>query len=77
MFRKTTRTLGSSFAESEPEVIYGFSEEGKPTVLIKGGHLCRRASGVAFSSLADLKRLRRDLDDAIDLMTLAVREGRQ
>lgn len=76
MFRRTNRALGSSFAESEPEVIYGRSEEGTPTVLIKGGHLYRRAPGIAFSNLSDLKRLRRDLDEAIDLMTISAREGR-
>lgn len=74
--RTTTRTLGSGRRYSlAPEVTFGRGTDGEPVVVILGG-VSRRAPGLAFVDLDDLKALRRDLDDAIDLFALADREAR-
>ena len=75
--RTTNRRLGNRDFPArytmEPEVTYGLDHDDRPTVVIIGG-VPRRAPGLAFVSVGALKPLRADLDEAIDLMTLAERE---
>lgn len=72
MFRITDRRLGGGnrLVHYRPEVVLGPGTAGQPVVLIKGG-IPRTAEGVAFSGLQTLLDLRRDLDEAIDLVRVS------
>lgn len=68
MIRRTNRPLGGMtprHREDAPTLSVGRDPDGEPIVVLTGGTRYRRAGGLSFGDLGNLRELRADLDTVI------------